>query len=280
MPDQQIFFAMGTPKSGTTWLQFLLDAHPEIVCRGEGHFHDFAKAAVQAVKGYNASLADKNQRIFGQEQFPPMEKDEIDALLRAFMRNRLVRGAAHKPAARLIGEKNPDNANYIAMLAQLFPQALYVHIIRDGRDVAVSGWYHNQRYDADKHTRNNPDFAQHVVNNVRVWAEIIARVRSVAASARLRYHEVRYEDLAADPAKALAGVFGFMGADASDAVVRRCIDAAAFEKLSGGRQRGETDQGSFYRKGIAGDWRNHFDDQLLGQARQAGRGLLESLGYA
>jgi hypothetical protein len=34
----QLFFAGGAPRSGTTWLQLLLDSHPEVCCRGEGLF--------------------------------------------------------------------------------------------------------------------------------------------------------------------------------------------------------------------------------------------------
>jgi hypothetical protein len=36
--DRQFFFVIGMPKSGTTWLQLLLDAHPEIQCHGESQF--------------------------------------------------------------------------------------------------------------------------------------------------------------------------------------------------------------------------------------------------
>ena len=38
-----LFFVLGAPKSGTTWLQYLLNAHPNISCRGEGLFHRFGK---------------------------------------------------------------------------------------------------------------------------------------------------------------------------------------------------------------------------------------------
>ena len=48
---KKLFFIMGTIKSGTTWLQLVLDGHPEIACRGEGHFTNFlAPALSRAVR--------------------------------------------------------------------------------------------------------------------------------------------------------------------------------------------------------------------------------------
>ena len=45
--SKQIFFIGGTAKSGTTWVQLLLDAHPEVSCNGEGHFLDNLKPALK-----------------------------------------------------------------------------------------------------------------------------------------------------------------------------------------------------------------------------------------
>ena len=38
LAKRQLFFVGGAPRSGTTWMQHMLDAHPDISCRGEGHF--------------------------------------------------------------------------------------------------------------------------------------------------------------------------------------------------------------------------------------------------
>jgi hypothetical protein len=61
--------------------------------------------------------------------------------------------------------------------------------------------------------------------------------------------------------------------------VRRCVENASFENLSGGRQRGEEDHSSFFRKGIAGDWRNVFTEKDKRVYKEAVGDLIVKLGY-
>ena len=49
LTGKQMFFIGASPRTGTTWLQLLLDAHPDISCRGEGHFFDSLKPECAAL---------------------------------------------------------------------------------------------------------------------------------------------------------------------------------------------------------------------------------------
>ncbi len=60
--------------------------------------------------------------------------------------------------------------------------------------------------------------------------------------------------------KILRRIFGLLGARGDDGAVERCIRAGGFERASN-RRPGEEDSGSFFRKGIAGDWRGVFTDR-------------------
>jgi hypothetical protein len=57
------------------------------------------------------------------------------------------------------------------------------------------------------------------------------------------------------------------------------LDRFSFERLAGGRQRGVEDQGSHYRRGVAGDWRNHLTARHLAAFRERFGDLAERLGY-
>jgi hypothetical protein len=61
--------------------------------------------------------------------------------------------------------------------------------------------------------------------------------------------------------------------------VRRCVESASFERLSRGRQRGEEDPSSFFRKGIAGDWQNVFTEEDKRVFKEEAGDLLIKLGY-
>jgi hypothetical protein len=62
--SKQIFVG-GVAKSGTTWLQILLDLHPNISCKGEGHFPNrFAPLLRQAIDAHNGYICSKNASIF------------------------------------------------------------------------------------------------------------------------------------------------------------------------------------------------------------------------
>lgn len=59
----------------------------------------------------------------------------------------------------------------------------------------------------------------------------------------------------------------------------RCVEATSFEKMLGGRKPGEEDPGSFFRKGIAGDWENAFTGRDKQTLKEEAGDLLIELGY-
>ena len=73
--------------------------------------------------------------------------------------------------------------------------------------------------------------------------------------------------------------FGFLGVDTDERKVEHSVSSASFEKLSRGRQRGQEDPSSFYRKGVAGDWRNYFSEEDRRVFKEEAGELLIRLGY-
>jgi hypothetical protein len=71
----------------------------------------------------------------------------------------------------------------------------------------------------------------------------------------------------------------FLAVDADEKTTTRCIESASFEKLSRGRKRGEEDPSSFFRKGVAGDWKNVFTERDRKVFSEEAGELLVRLGY-
>jgi hypothetical protein len=179
-----------------------------------------------------------------------------------------------------------------------------IHIVRDGRDVAISATHHgwNQAEDQGGTHRIKPEQLAkreayrkdpqallergggifpdgELSKSAARWsARVGSAVKDGPALFGANYAEVRYEDLLENTPKELKRLLEFLGADASEQVLQRCVDAASFENLSGGRRRGQ-EAPSFFRKGVAGDWRNVFTEQNRRDFKAAAGDLLIELGY-
>jgi hypothetical protein len=269
--QKDLFFVLGCQKSGTTWVQQLLDEHPEIICRGEGRFGPVLLPLLQqTLRAYNERHTAGPELNFTDQQLEYLFVTTVALALGNAVAGRDV---------KCVGEKTPEHSMLAPAFARIFPRSRFIHVIRDGRDGVVSGWFHGQRV-GESFTTRFKDLADYVEFYVtRHWIPYIQSARSVGQTAPHRYFELRYEDLLTEPEPIIRRMLEFLGVDPSDDAVRRCRDNASFEKLARGRKRGDEDRGSFYRKGVAGDWKNHFDDGCVQAFARHGGEMLRALGY-
>src|SRR5262245_15345676 len=77
--QKQIFFVGGTPRSGTTWLQLLLDSHPSVSCSGEGHFTTHLWRLLQeALKKHDEVIRTNNKELFTEiEQYKRLTQEDV-----------------------------------------------------------------------------------------------------------------------------------------------------------------------------------------------------------
>ncbi len=293
-----IFFVTGLGKSGTSWLMRTLDSHPEVMCRGEGRFFsaewrrpNFDPEGTRALASslyYSLTHSDLlrlwvERSVWSRDGDP---EEHINALMRLatehFMLSRLS-----ESGKKFVGDKSPLlDDHFVEEVAAVYPEAKVIHIVRDGRDQAVSMMHHvwNRSTDQGGVQLLKPgeaerreayrESAQKLLEAGGMFTE--ERLRGAAQSWNQRagktsgdgpallgsnYIEVRYEDLLERPHEQAARLFGFLGADTGQEAVEQAVGATTFEKLSKGRQPGEEDSTSFYRKGVAGDWKNYFTDR-------------------
>lgn len=273
--DRGLLFVGGQGKSGTTWVEKLLDAHPAISCRGEGHLSDLlAPNLAGAIEAYQQGLDANNRRFPELPPFPLPDQREVDRLIRVAILGRMDRYA--QATDRWVGERTPANADRIAAIARSFPDCAFVQVLRDPRDVAVSMWHHMQRI-GDTGRWDGADAV--AVDLAAGWASNTEGVRRVG-SERLgeRYRELRYEDLLEDPVAALTPLLEVLGVDAQAATVRRMAEQASFEALSG-RARGEEDRGSHFRRGEVGTWRDALSAEAAARIWEQAGVAMAARGY-
>jgi hypothetical protein len=267
LAGRQLFFVGGAPRSGTTWLQHILDAHPDICCRGEGHFLNFLATPMGAImQRRREELQAKNTRLFRDlGGYPLPDPEDVEFLAGTAILLALAQQCDGHPYP-IVGEKTPENVFYFPNLKRLFPGAKFVGIARDPRDVLVSAWH------LIPMSRRQGDEAIEQMPFIRQAAGTVGQFTSGMLSLRQRYPAdvmiVTYEALLSDPETTVGALYRFLGAADSPAIIADSIARTSFAAMSG-RPAGVEDNGAFLRKGVAGDWRTdltpEMNQMILGQ---------------
>jgi sulfotransferase family protein len=240
---ERVVIVLGPVRSGTTWLVELLRAHPRL----SGLAWESTLFAGLWELWENAHRAD------GEGVAAYLTPDELAAELRGFCDGVFLAGISD-PSGQWFVEKTPDNVNRLPLIAALYPDAWYIHLVRDGRDVVRS------QVTAPWGT----DDAGEAAHN---WAWGVRQVREHRW--RLpRFREVRYEDLLAEPVTGATSLLEWMGLAVDPETATRIGERVAKEVA----RYGATDHIG------AGKWRDLDPGQLEQIERVAGP-LLAELGY-
>lgn len=263
MLERQLFFVAGLGKSGTTWLELILNAHPDVCCHGEGHFADRLLPDLnEAINRYNGYLKHNNALFEEIRDYQGLSRDHAWHIGRTAMALLLAQQCdGELPAA--IGERTPANVASLQLLQQMFPKAKMLHITRDPRDVAISMWFHGLRINPKEAKKEyvSPDAL--ALKLTDAWVNLLSSTRQFGVSFPEQYLEVRYESLQQDFAGTLRPLLTTLGVDASDETIENCREQSSFKKLSGGRDQGSEDRQSHFRKGVVGDWKNHLQEATI-----------------
>ena len=281
----QVFFIVGAQKSGTTWLQKSLNSIDGIHCLGEGHFIDkLLMPMTQTRYDYNKMMEVVQQRVYDGEGFyGPVPDQEFISLMRSWIIQIMVRSAGTPAESMLaLGDKTPANSFHIPTLKRLFPRSRFLHILRDGRDVAISAFHHRQRIqrEAPQPSNNTPDLQADAPQLLSKWAGSTRAVQN-AEKLGIPIHTVRYEAMLSDAKACLRGCVDHLLPEnsISDEQLQAAVQANSFPALSGGREPGTIDEGSNLRRGQAGGWRDELTQETMSRFAPEDCELLEQLGY-
>jgi Sulfotransferase family len=195
-------------RSGTTLLRMMLDAHPDLTIPPETHFvPDMIKAAKADGSTPESVLeAMKDHREWGDFE---ISDEEMLGKFRALPKLRpgpAVRSFydiyAERQGKPRYGEKTPTYVQKMKLIQRALPEAHFCHVIRDGRDVALSV------LDRTVRDLTTGDVAKRWQKKVRKAQEDSPRLN--------HYMEIRYEDLILDTEPVLRSVCEFFELDWHD----------------------------------------------------------------
>jgi len=253
-------FVLGAPRSGTSFLGRCVGSLPDV----SYHFEPrLTKAVAREVYDGTWSRA-RASRVF---------RGYYAALLAA---------AGH--GGLRFAEKDPENCFIVPFLADAFPDAVFLHVIRDGRDVVVSHaeqpwlaaesagtgqrgrggmlWGPQARFWVEAERRREFAEVSHLARCAWMWrrftSSALEQLTSLPAS---RAIELRYEDIMRGPAAAAERVADFL----------EVTDPAARQALHGGFGKARPDS--------VGRWRATLDETGLADVQKHAGELLSQLGY-
>jgi protein-tyrosine sulfotransferase len=195
----------GAPRSGTTYVNAILNAHPGVHITHETRLFMWAHLTLNTLENDQVALTHR-------EQFREYLKPELARLIRGFYREL-------DPSATVWGDKNPHYAapraeGVLELVEELFPGTKFIHVVRDGRDVVASL--------VRKRTQDGEPWVSFETAH-QVWnGHVATGLKFATNSASGRVLEVRYEELIADDVEMARRMFDFIGIDCSAEVIEFC----------------------------------------------------------
>jgi hypothetical protein len=206
-------FIVGVTRSGTTLLRLMLDAHPEMAIPPETHF---VPQLIKKTRKRGISCEEAHGVVTGHRQWGDFDLDSGELLRRYCELDRIdpestVRAFfelyAEREGKPRWGDKTPNYVKRMKQIERTIPEARFVHMIRDGRDAALSRF---------KRLLKEPPPIDTVAER---WVRKIEGARADAEDLD-HYIEVQYEHLVRDTETELRRVCEFLELDWDPSLLR------------------------------------------------------------
>jgi hypothetical protein len=290
----RIVFILGCARSGTTWLQLLLHQHPLIVSsqettlfsdylshlakswrREEDHKADRVTTGPSGGREASTRGADRRRHAAGLSGI--LAPAEFEDLMRDFALAVFGRIAASKPDARVVVEKTPAHSYQKDLMLRLFPNAQFIHMVRDPRSVVVSL----------RQAGNLAGFdwaRTSVVSGAKYWRTCVQACRQFS-EATANYREIHYEQLHADGPAQLGQLLSWLEVDSDREFCARTIARCNIENLRNASEEVaapwplESEPTNFFRRGVPDGWRNELASGEIRAVEHVAGDIMESFGY-
>jgi len=264
-------FIVGRGRSGTTLVRAMLTSHSDLAIPPETHFIVPLSRDPRINSGGRLDVTALCRRLFNQPGFVGLglsSDDVLSALEHPSVQTfpdaiRTVFAMyAGKEGKTRYGDKTPIHVLHIDVLADLFPEAKFIHMIRDGRDVSLS--YLDVEFGAEN-----------LWEGAIYWRRFVNQGRRAGASLPShRYLEMRYEDLTADPQSQVRRLCEFANLEFQPSMLRYFEEA---EKV-GASDAHHPNLHLPPTKGLR-DWRRQMSYEESSMFEALAGDLLSELGY-
>lgn len=222
-------FIVGCPRSGTTLFRHIVDAHPQMTITPEAHWIPRFFEERRGLSREGMVTPELIRHLLENPKFAHFRicRDDLLTLMsngQPMSYATFVTGIfdlyGKAQGKALVGNKTPDSARRIRTLHTLWPEVRFVHLIRDGRDVALS--FMNWSKVLQKKPGNFSTWKEDPVSTAALWWELNVRCGRRASEwlPPELYYEILYESLIANPAEECAALCDFLEIPYDDVMLR------------------------------------------------------------
>ncbi len=274
-PSKSPIFIIGVDRSGTTLLSLILDSHSRIAIPYESHF--ITKYYKNSTKFGDLKEKENRLRLVQSILAEPYvkqwdQKIEVDDInldkclsLEATI-DEIFSAYARLHGKDLWGDKTPAYTSEIHIINRLFPQCKFVHIMRDGRDVALS---------LVKQWWGPNDF----ISAMRYWEKTLSCTRKMLRMLPDdRYIELKYEELLEDPEREIKKILAFLQLDFEPQMMEKYQQKADL-KVGKRIEKHHVNLKQTFIRDNAYKWRKNLSPADQAIAYEIAGELFEELGY-
>ncbi|HUB98062.1 MAG TPA: sulfotransferase [Stellaceae bacterium] len=266
---KRLVFLVGAPRSGTTWLQLLLSASPLVATVNEtALFSAYTPTLFSGWAAYQDAPRKSGLNAF-------MSEAEYFGLIRDLASRVFARILETKPKASVILEKTPWHIYRAQEILTVFPDAFFLHIVRDPRGLAAS-------LEAAR-PWGSSWISSRLSDHCELWRSCVTQARFIR-SVTPNFLEVRYEDLAGNGAATLRRVFRWMGIEASDEECGAYLTTYRIDNVRSGKVDGApwplaSEPQGFFRNGETDAWRRELTPRQIHIIDRLTAPMAKELGY-
>ena len=264
-PSQNMIFIMGLRRSGTSWVQSILNSHPSICTRVEDDCHEIIWDIRTALSKYNRTIKKLAWENDKEELVRTHSSEDFHDLVQFYfqMTARKTIEENEKTKADFIAFRDFSVTKYFGLLAELFEDAKFIYVVRDPRDAAISQWFHHKRVEQGFEEKVG-NLQHHARNFAREWIRDYNRVFFHKAINKVKWHLIRYEDLHQNFENSCSELFSFVQINVpKDSRISKIKDSTNFETASGGRQPGDINDNAYLRSGTTQTWQDQLENRTL-----------------
>ena len=272
-------FIIGCPRSGSTWTMFLIAQHPDVVVCQHNRLFDaltgfrewFIRMKSHGVTGPRFGMsvvvptAEKERgEARGAKFLQLLPEDDFYTICRQAVSAVYDRIASHNPGAKVVVDKTPENGRQGDFILRVFPDAYFLHIMRDPRAVSSSVMAAARSFE--------PNFPPHARGAARMWLSDTIKGQEIGRLTS-NYLEVRYESLKANGPEELQRIYSWLGLPSDLALCEKAVESSTIDRM-----RPMTGGGHF-RKGETDSWRGDLSSGDVRIVEYLAGDLMDELGY-